>query len=251
MSQLLRLIVSYGSVLGAMLMLLYGGFLIHKNGPKPVKYEIQFMPPVSPASQASQSAAPTQQTPSTATASTASRFIGGVGIIEPVGEAVTLGSQLSGIVAQVLVSPGAQVKQGDKLLMLDDRAARANVEVARSQLAAQEARLSELLGQIAPQRSRVDAAKAQTKVAAATLQNATRELKRGEALAANNAISEEELDQRRLNVGVAEAQANEAEARYREALANLHCWQENRSHRRSKCKRVPSNRPGLRWHANR
>ncbi len=105
--------------------------------------------------------------------------------------------------------------------MLDDRAARANVEVARSQLAAQEARLSELLGQIAPQRSRVDAAKAQTKVAAATLQNATRELKRGEALAANNAISEEELDQRRLNVGVAEAQANEAEARYREALANL------------------------------
>ncbi len=220
MSQWFRLLTSYGSILGATLMLLYGGYLIRKNSPAPSVYEVQFTPPVSPDSQPdSQAGGRASNTPPSNTSSR--KFIGGVGIIEPAGEAISIGSQLAGVVFKVFVTPGDKVKQGDPLFVLDDRTARANIEVARAQLASQNARLQELLGQIAPQRYRVEAAKAKMSLAEANLRFAQKELKRVEILVANNAVSAEELDQSQLNVAVADAQTGECRANYEEAFASL------------------------------
>ncbi len=69
-------------VLGAVVMLSYGAYLINKNSPSAAEYEVQFTPPMSP-----DSTVPSQTTASSAIATTqpsGRRFIGGVGIIEPV-----------------------------------------------------------------------------------------------------------------------------------------------------------------------
>ena len=107
------------------------------------------------------------------------------------------------------------------LFVLDQRTAIANVNVARSNLVAQHAKLQELLGQIEPQRARVDAADAQRRQFEAARNNAKQELDRIEVLKGKSAISEEEVGQRRLTLLVAEARVQEAEARFREASASL------------------------------
>ncbi len=104
---------------------------------------------------------------------------------------------------------------------MDDRSARASVEVARVGLAAEEGKLVELRGQIAPQEARVQAADARVVLAENRLKYALRELERAERLSPAKAISVEELDQRSLNVAITESQANEARAVLRESKANL------------------------------
>ncbi|MCX7396237.1 MAG: biotin/lipoyl-binding protein, partial [Planctomycetales bacterium] len=187
-------------------------FLINKNTPKPALSDVRFSPPTSPSFD-SQSTAPKR--------SGREEFLAGVGIIEPAGEAVAIGSQLQGIVYAVLVKPGDRVEIGQPLFVLDDRTAKANVGIATVDLAAQEAKLAEALAQIETQKARVDAAMAQNAEVAATLANGQLKLMRAEKLLANNSISAEEFDLNQLNLRVAEARVAEAAAKYREAVAGL------------------------------
>ncbi len=214
MGNLFRRSFTYGSVLAAFSMLIYGSYLILANTPSQTKYEIQFAPPQNPDTAKEILVGDTS-------ASLSRAYIGGIGIVEPAGEAISIGSQLSGVISKVLVRPGDSIKQGEPLFVLDERTAKANVEVARIQLAAEEAKLRELKGQIAPQEARVEAANARLSLAEANLTYASRELKRAEGLSASNALSVEELDQRRLSVALAQAQTNEASAILREAKATL------------------------------
>ncbi len=154
-------------------------------------------------------------------AGTVRRFISGVGIVEPAGGAISIGSQLSGIVTAVFIQPGDTIRKGSPLFALDERTARANVAVAKTKLAADEAKLLELKAQIPTQESRVDAAIAVLSLADAKLKSAQNERERAERLSKAKAISAEELDQRRVNVALAEAQANEAKATLREAQSTL------------------------------
>ncbi len=211
MNPLLRYIVSFGSIGLACVMLASAAYLVKKNSPKPGEVLVRFSPPTNP---------DTPQVDGNEVGSS-SDFVSGVGIIEPAGEAITIGSQLPGIVAKIFVEAGDFVEQGKPLLMLDDRTARADVEVARYSLKAQEAKLSELLGQIAPQRARVDASLAIVKQVQAALDNNRRDLRRAEELIGKEAISTEELELRRVNVETTLARLLEAEARHREAQASL------------------------------
>ena len=127
MNALTRYVTSVGSIAIALGMLGYGTFLIQKNTPHPKKVPVRFNPPTNPSVPEGGGDGRIQE----------GKYVGGVGIIEPAGEAITIGSQLPGIVARVFVSPGEQVKEGDPLLVLDDRTARANVGVARNNLKAQ------------------------------------------------------------------------------------------------------------------
>jgi multidrug resistance efflux pump len=149
------------------------------------------------------------------------RYVGGVGIIEPAGEAVMIGSHLSGIVSHLYVKAGDFVKKGDPLFALDDRAAQAMVQLSTSNLLSQQSKLKELRSQIPTQKARVDAADALKQQAEATLTNARQELSRAEVLAGQKAVSEEELGTRRLTLAVAAAKLSEAQARHREAIASL------------------------------
>ncbi len=211
MNTTFRNLFSVGSIALALCMLVYGGFLIRKNSPKTPTTPIRFDPPTNPSVDSSLHG----QHDGTG------RFVSGVGIIEPAGEAITIGSQLPGIVAKVLVAPGDQVQSGDPILQLDDRTARSNVSLARSELKSQQAKLQELLGQIAPQRARVDAALAMKNQFESSLKYTKQELDRAETLFKKNAVSEEEIGQRRMNVEIGQARLAEADAKYREAQASL------------------------------
>ncbi len=205
---------SYGSVIAAFSILGYGAYLIRANTPRQTRADVIIVPPQSPDSA-------DQDIKRVSPAGSGRSFIGAIGIVEPAGEAISIGSQLSGIVSEVCVKPGDSVRKGDPLFVLDDRSAIANVEVARVALAAEEGKLIELRGQIAPQEARVQAADARVVLAESRLKYAQRELERAERLLPANAISAEELDQRRLDFAIAESQANESKAVLRETKANL------------------------------
>jgi len=206
-----RNLFALGSITIAVALLVWAFFLIQKNTPKPNLADVRFAPPTNPKSDKLASA----------TLPSSGRYIGGVGIIEPAGEAVMIGSHLPGIVAQVLVKPGDKVKKGDPLFAIDDRAAQANSQLAKSNLLAQESKLKELHAQVPTLKARVDAARALEQQAEATLSNAKQELSRSEVLATRNAVSEEELGSRRLAYAVAAAKLAEAQARHREAIASF------------------------------
>jgi HlyD family secretion protein len=208
----MKTMVASGAILIAFLSCVWGAYLINKNTPKPPLSEVRFTPPTSPSSGLA---------PRVKQTSNREEFIGGVGIIEPAGEAITIGSQLPGIVRSIFVTPGDAVELGQPLLVLDDRIAKANVGIAMANLEAQEAKLAELLAQIDTQKARVDAAQAQSSQAEATLANAKLTLKRSEKLFTSNSLSAEEYDLSKLNLSLAESRVAEAAAKYREAVAGL------------------------------
>lgn len=60
--------------------------------------------------------------------------VAGVGVIEPRGEAIAVGTNLPGIVSAIHVEAGAHVAPGDPLFTIDDRAARADLALAEAQV---------------------------------------------------------------------------------------------------------------------
>lgn len=68
-----------------------------------------------------------------------SRFkdtVAGLGIIEPKSELIKLGTNISGVVTDVYVKVGDQVKKGDKLFTVDERETRAGIVQAEAELQA-------------------------------------------------------------------------------------------------------------------
>ncbi len=69
--------------------------------------------------------------------------IAGVGVIEPRGEAIAIGSHLPGIVAALHVEAGSAVAPGAPLFTIDDRAARAELALAEARLRSVEVALAD------------------------------------------------------------------------------------------------------------
>ena len=166
MVALLKKAFAIGTVGLALAMLIWGTILIRKNSPQSKETDVRFSPPTLPGSEPATGPKATKLTLASGAGNTANqtRYIGGIGLIKPAGEAISIGSQVPGIVTSVKVKTGDQVKKGDPLLVIDDRAAQANLMVAKSNLAAQRAKLLESQGQIAPARARVESAQAMTSV---------------------------------------------------------------------------------------
>lgn len=234
LTRFLKNTFALASVLIALALLVYGSFLIRKNSPKVQRTEVRFTPPTYPGGelnksqivssdgsrQLSNNSSDSAKLPKSSHGDGADRYIGGTGIIEPAGEAINIGAQVPGIVYELRVKPGDRVTKGQILFVVDDRASRANLKVAQANLAAQKAKLLELQGQIAPQRARVETTTAQLEQSRASMRNAQQEFLRAKSIVGNG-VSVEELELRQLNVQLAEAKVNEAEARNREALGNL------------------------------
>lgn len=229
MNRFTKNLFSIASLVAAGVMLFVAVSLIKKNSPKEQSSEVRHMPPTAPNSSASLVSLNTADKESVASktgsnksaSSSVTNYIGGVGLVEPVNEAISIGSQLPGIVEQLLVKPGDNVSAGDVLLQLDRRSAAADLAVARAELLAQESRLQELLAQIPIQQARFDAAKALLDQNAATESNAKREYERAISIRNSNALSEEEIDARKLNWETAKGRSLEALARVAEAQSNL------------------------------
>jgi multidrug efflux pump subunit AcrA (membrane-fusion protein) len=126
--------------------------------------------------------------------------VAAVGLVESSTENIAIGTPLSDVASEVLVTVGQSVKAGDPLFKLDDRQRRADLGARQAEL-------------------RV--AESQVKVSAAVLDDATRQLNFAESLRDKSAISSEELARRRSAVETARARLNEAEAQVASAAAQI------------------------------
>jgi multidrug efflux pump subunit AcrA (membrane-fusion protein) len=126
--------------------------------------------------------------------------VAAVGLVESSTENITIGTPLSDVASEVLVTVGQSVKAGDPLFKLDDRQRRADLGARQAEL-------------------RV--AESQVKVSAAVLDDATRQLNFAESLRDKSAISSEELARRRSAVETAQARLDEAEAQAASAAAQI------------------------------
>jgi HlyD family secretion protein len=120
-------------------------------------------------------------------------FIAGAGLVEANTENIAIGTQIAGIVSKIYVKIGSQVKAGDPLFTIDDRAQRALIATGTAAVAA---------------------AKAQ-------MEQAKYELTLGEGLRQKNVISLEDLETRRHTAQTAEAQFVQAQANLESAKTDL------------------------------
>ncbi len=116
---------------------------------------------------------------------------------------VEVSSKVVARVKQIHIQRGAQVKEGDILITLEDDDYQARVRASEAQAAALQARLAELRSGSRPQE--IAAAQAAVDSAGATLADARRELERAETLAKKGMVSRQELDRTRTAVEVGQA----------------------------------------------
>lgn len=202
--------VALGTLMLGIFMFFCGMFLVWKNTPTPPEGAVRFSPPTAP-----------DRSDGFRDAGEVAEYVCGLGLIEPAGEAISVGTQLSGIVARVHAESGMRVEAGDPLIQLDDQTAKAEVEVARAQVRGEEARLQELISQIEIRRAQADVALADLQFAEASLAHADQEMQRTEALLQKGAVSDEEAEVKRLNRETERARLAKAKATVRQTTAEL------------------------------
>ncbi len=120
--------------------------------------------------------------------------IAGAGIVEPRSENIRIGTFVAGVVTEVAVKVGDQVKKGDVLFRIDDRDKRAEVNVRRAQLALTESQLTRM--RALPRPEDVPVSEATVRKAEADLVGRKDMLDRSEVLVARKAATKEEFTQR-------------------------------------------------------
>lgn len=118
-------------------------------------------------------------------------YIAGAGIIEAKSENINIGTPVAGIVAKIYVRQGGRVKAGDPLFLIDDRDARADLEVKRTALAQARAAVAE---------------------AGAALKDVKTQLGLAESVTDKRAISVDDLEHRRNAVLIAQARVDSSRA---------------------------------------
>lgn len=151
--------------------------------------------------------------------------VAGAGLVEARTENIMVGSNLPGIVTQVYVKVGQQVKVGDRLFRLDDRPLRAEVQVRRAALAAARAQLTRLDSM--PRQEEVPALEAKVAEARALLTDRQDLLARSRRLYTQRAIGDEERVRSEQAVQVAREQVRKAEADL--ALLRAGAWEPDRA----------------------
>src|SRR5207249_1776725 len=126
--------------------------------------------------------------------------VAAVGLVETSTENIAIGTPLSDVVAEVLVTVGQSVKTGDPLFKLDDRQRQADLAARQTDL-----RVAESL----------------VNVNAAALDDVARQLNFVENLRDKSAISSEELARRRSAVETAQARLDAAKAQVASAAAQI------------------------------
>jgi HlyD family secretion protein len=140
--------------------------------------------------------------------------VAAVGLIEPSTEIITLGSARAGIVDQVLVQVGAEVKTGQPLIKLRTTELQAEHTVAQAAIAETQAQLKVAEAQ-------VKIAESQVQVVEAELAQAKRLLSFADNVKDSRVLSDEERSQRAMTVTTAEARRDATKASVTAALADV------------------------------
>jgi multidrug resistance efflux pump len=168
-----------------------------------------------------QQAKPTLEPPTPAARAPFDRPIGASGVAEANTENIAVGSYVPGVVVEVFVKVGTEVKAGDRLFRLDERPLRAELAARKANLALAEQQLARLNAM--PRPEEVPAPKARVRQAEENLVDVEDQLSRTEQLRPTAAASQDELIRRRQAVAVAREQL--AQARADLALTVAGAWQ--------------------------
>ena len=136
--------------------------------------------------------------------------VGAVGLVEASSENIAISTAVPGLVMQVHVKAGDQVKAGQKLFSLDDRDLQAELEVRRTELEVATRKLARL--EQSPRAEEIPPAEARVREAEAAMADAAVQQKLIESVTDRRAIREEDLQRRRLAAKAAEAKLDEAKA---------------------------------------
>ncbi|MBN2561917.1 MAG: efflux RND transporter periplasmic adaptor subunit [Phycisphaerae bacterium] len=136
--------------------------------------------------------------------------VAGAGLIEAATENIAVGSQLAGVVAEVFVKVGAQVKAGDPLFRLDDRQMQAELAVGEATLASVRASLTQLEHEPRPEQVPVN--EAQVRQAEADLADKEANYKRLKTLHDKGDAAEQEFVDAQSAFQQAQAKVDELRA---------------------------------------
>lgn len=136
--------------------------------------------------------------------------VAGAGIVEASTENIAVGTNVPGVVTEVLAQVGTAVKKGDPLFKLDDRTQQAELAARRAALAAAQAKLAQLKSM--PRPEEVPLAEARVKQAEVQLADMKNSLSMRESVSDKRAISEETVRNARFSVEAAQAKLKESQA---------------------------------------
>jgi HlyD family secretion protein len=138
------------------------------------------------------------------------RSVAGAGLVEARTENIAVGSLTPGVVVDVAVKVGQQVRAGDELFRLDDRQCRAEVRLREANLAAAKAQLDKLLAM--PRPEEVPPAEAKVLEAKANLADMEDQERRTKQTVASGAATAEEYNRRKQATEIARQQLERAKA---------------------------------------
>ena len=150
--------------------------------------------------------------------------VAAVGTVEARTENIAVGSALAGVVLEVYFPAdraGQRVTAGTPLFRVDDRHLKAQLALARTQLAVAQARLAKM--RQAPRKEELPPAQARVEAVEAQVALLRDKAERGQRLAARNALSDEERIERTRSLEV--AQKDLARARAELDLLRAGAWQ--------------------------
>ncbi|MEM7623666.1 MAG: efflux RND transporter periplasmic adaptor subunit, partial [Planctomycetota bacterium] len=127
---------------------------------------------------------------------------------------VDISTRVGGILREVAVDDGADVREGDRLAQLDTRPLEARRDELTAALRAADALLAEL--EQGPRDEAIQAARAEVAQSAARLARLELDLTRVQRAASSSAASESEVDRARFDRDEAQAVLNQGEQRLRE-----------------------------------
>jgi len=157
-------------------------------------------------------------------------YVAGAGIVEPLSENIQVGTVVPGVVKQIYVKIGDNVSKGQALWQIDDRDLQADLATKRANVAAQNALLAaaqakyDRLKQM-PRPEEVPPAQARVDADTHSLEDMRDQLKVIQGVSDPRAVSQDELDQRRHAVEVAEAHLAESQANL--ALLKAGSWDQD------------------------
>lgn len=116
------------------------------------------------------------------------------GLVEPSSEVISVATEIGGIVTEVAVRAGDEVRKGAPLFAVDSRQYRATVAQRQAELAAVEAQIDEIGRQQALQRSKIAEAEAEVKAGLAERERAIADRDRYAKLQRNDFASQQRLE---------------------------------------------------------
>jgi len=149
------------------------------------------------------------------------RSVAGAGLVESRSENIAVGSEMSGVVAEVHVRVGQRIRHGHPLFTLVDRQLQTERRVRQAAVATAEAQLAKL--NALPRKEELPVYSARVAEAQANLDNHFDQFQRAKLLVTTRAINEEEMVRREQAYRMAKHQYDRAKAEF--DLLDSGAWQ--------------------------